>query len=774
MDVEWLPPHGPFRMAFKSLKTADPIRFADDFELDLRAYELRRSGRTLKLERIPMELLILLIERRGELVTREQIIEGIWGKDVFLDTESGINAAIRKIRQVLKDDPERPRFVQTVTGKGYRFVAPVESVSNVVSIEESEGIRQVPAVLAASVAVLEPVDRSKERSKRRLLPWAVVAVGVVAAGLVLWHWWPTSPARPVVTRFTISLPPSEQFEMSRGGLAISPDGSYLVYSASTARTGAQQLYLRPMDRNEAALIPGTEGAWGPFFSPDGEWIAFTASGQLKKVPLRGGTPIVLCAKINPSTGSWGPDGTIVFTETQHWGGNENGRLMRVTAAGRDLQVVTPPEKTPTEFSPRWPQVLPRGDAILYVQGGTSAAFSDDAMIVAQSLRTGERKILIRGGTSPRYVSTGHLIYAQGGRLLAIQFDAARLEVTGNAFPVAEDVWQGPGGYAAYDVSRNGALVSMSAGDTGVGNRTLTWVEGTGTPIPINATARQYSQPSLSRDGKHIAVVIGDPWRQSDIWILDLEQNIGRQVTESQAGENAAAPLWTPDGKRIIYASGTRGRSLYWQAVDGNSPAESLFNGDLIDPSAPGMILATACSPDGRFLIFQRGDQRRFDLWMLSLSSEHKASSLFDKSDITRTYPQISPDGRRLAYTSDESGHDEIYVQPFPALGDKWQVSVGGGKEPRWSSDGHQLFFRQGDRMMAVDVQTKSTLKAERAHLLFEGSYARSGFWTNYDVAADGQRFVMLREEDEARANSVLRVVLNWADELESHSRRGSN
>jgi serine/threonine-protein kinase len=706
-------------MASKSLRTADPIRFADDFELDLRAYELRCSGRPLKLERIPMELLVLLIQRRGELVTREQIIEEIWGKDVFLDTESGINAAIRKIRQVLKDDPERPRFVQTVTGKGYRFVAPVQSVSNVVSIEESEGIREVPVLPAKSVAVLEPVSGSK----RRLLPWAVVALGVVSAGLALLRWWPTRLARPVVTRFTISLPSSEQFEMARGGLAISPDGSYVVYSVSTAKTGAQQLYLRPMDRNEAALIPGTEGAWGPFFSPDGEWIAFTAGGQLKKVPLRGGTPMVLCPKINPSPGSWGPGGTIVFTETQQWGGNENGKLMRVTAAGRDLQVVTPPDKTPTEFPPRWPQVLPSADAILYVTGGTSAAFSDDATIVAQSLRSGERKILIHGGTSPHYVSTGHLIYAQGGRLLAIRFDEARLAVTGAAFPVAEYVWQGPGGYAAYDVSRNGALVSLSAGDRVVANRTLIWVDRTGTLLPVNATARQYSQPSLSRDGKHIAVVIGDPFRQSDIWILDLEQNIVRQFTSSQAGESAAAPLWTPDGKRIIFVSGTHGRSLYRQAADGNSPPELLFNGDLIDHPAPGIVFATSCSPDGRFLVFQRGDQRRFDLWMLRLSGEHKASPLFDESDITRTYPQISPDGRRLAYTSDESGREEVYVQPFPALGDKWQVSVGGGKEPRWSGDGHQLFFRQADRMMAVDVQTQSTFKADRAHFLFEGPYA---------------------------------------------------
>ena len=455
------------RMASNPLKSADPIRFAGDFELDLSAYQLRRSGRPLKLERIPMELLLMLIEHRGELVTREQIIERIWGKDVFLDTESGINGAIRKIRQALKDDPEEPRFLQTVTGKGYRFVAPLENGFTA----QSEDRVEVPA---ESVAAMEPAHRSN----RHFLSWVLVAIGVVSAGSALRHWWPAGPT-PGITRFTISLPPADQFSMGRGGLAISPDGTYLVYSATVSKTGTRQLYLRPMDRNEAALIPGTDGAVGPFFSPDGEWIAFTAGGQLKKVPLRGGTPIAVCAKANPSTGNWGPDGTIFFTETLNPTGNQNGRLMRVAAAGGKPQDVTPAEKTSTEFPPRWPQVLPAGNAVLYVSGGTSAAFSDDALIVAQSLKTGERKILVQGGTAPRYVSTGHLVYAQGGRLFAVPFDAARLEVTGAAFPVAEDVWQGPGGYVAYDISRSGLLVSLSSGEMGVGNRTLNWVDRNG-------------------------------------------------------------------------------------------------------------------------------------------------------------------------------------------------------------------------------------------------------------------------------------------------------
>ena len=652
------------------------------FELDFGTGELRKQGLKIKLQEQPFQVLAMLLERPGDLVTREELLKRLWPSGTFVDFDHGLNVAVKKLRQALNDSAENPRFIETLSRRGYRFVAPVE----IISPKETD---------SAAVAVLEPVHRSK----RQVLPWPVVAVALLAAGLTLWHWWPTRSQHPPVARFTITLPPSDQFEMARGGLSISPDGSSLVYVASATKTGAPQLFLRPINRNEAVLIPGTEGAMGPFFSPDGEWIAFTAGGQLKKVPLHGGTPIVLCPKVNPSAGSWGPDGTIVFTDTQVAEGNENGKLMRVTAGGRDLQVVTPPDKTPSEFPPRWPQVLPTGDAILYVTGGTSAAFSDDAMIVAQSLRTGERKTLIHGGTSPRYISTGYLVYAQGGKLLAIRFDVARLKIAGTAFPVEEDIWQGPAGYVAYDVSRNGVLVSVSAGDRGVGNRTVTWVDRSGTSTPVDATARQYSQPSLSRDGKQLAVVIGDPLRQSDIWVLDLEQNTVRQFTLSQAGESAAAPLWTPDGRRILYASGAHGRSLYWRAADGDGPAELLFNGDLVDASAPGMILATSCSPDGRFVVFQRGDIRHFDFWVLNLSGEHKASPL-PESGFDKAAPQISPDGRWLAYASDESGRPEVYVQSFPALDHKWRISLGGGEEPRWSRDGRQLFFRHGDKMMA--------------------------------------------------------------------------
>lgn len=745
------------------------------FELNFKTGELRRAGLKIKLQDQPFQVLAMLLERPGELVTREELHSRLWPSGTFGDFDHGLNVAVKKLRIALGDAADNPRFIETLARRGYRFIGQIENEGESAGEDlngdpvPGEPSRPNAGSMHVAVAVL-PVHPATRRAPL----WLAFGLVVVATGFAMSRWWPTHSPSRVVTRFTIALPPSNEFTVDRGGLVISPDGVYLVYSATALKTGSRQLHLRPMDRNEASLISGTEGALGPFFSPDGKWIAFTSGGQLKKVPLHGGPPITLCAKTNQFSGAWGPDDTIFFTEffTEGSGesSNKNGKLMRVAATGGTPQEITPAEKAPSEFGSRWPQVLPGGTTVIYVNGGTSAAFSDDATIVAQNLKTGERKVLIQGGTAPRYVSTGHLVYARGGSLVAVPFDARRVEVTGTAFPVTDDIWQGPAGYVAYDISRDGLLVSLSGGDRNVFNRTLQWVDRTGTVVPINMPARPYSQPRLSPDGKRLAVAIGDPLRQTDIWILDLQQNVARQVTFSKAGESAAAPLWTPDRKRIIYASGAHGRSLSWQAADGSGEEELLFSSSR---SVFGMMLGTSASPDGRFLVFQRGDLRDFDLWSFNLSGDHNISPLVTTA-FTTTYPQISPDGHQLAYTSDESGRFEVYVQSFPHLGGKALVSVGGGEEPHWSRDGRQIFYRQGDRMMVVDGPFKSTAKARSPHLLFQTSYARSDFWTNYDVSADGQRFLMLKDEDESRANQVLRVVLNWTDELKSHTRATTN
>jgi eukaryotic-like serine/threonine-protein kinase len=596
----------------------------------------------------------------------------------------------------------------------------------------------------------------------------VVLVVAALAGSVGWNLKPVPApsARSVVTRFIVALRPSEQVAPAGGGLAISPDGTYLAYTSAPSAGGTRtafavsmeesrytrQIFLRPMNRSEAVPIPGTDNATGLFFSPDGQWIAFTADGKLKKVPLGGGTPILLCERLGGGTGSWGPDGTILFPEPA-------GKLMRVAAAGGTPEVVPTTEVKPGENGPGFPEVLPGGQAILYAIGG--GVYYDDAAIVAQSLRTAERKTLIQGGTSPHYLSTGHIVYAQGGRLLVVPFDLRRLEVTGTAAPILEDVWQGPGGYAAYSVARNGSLAYINGGESaGVTRSTLNWVDRTGAARRLSENHLFFS-PSLSPDGQRVAITNGDLAPIFDVWISDLNRGTLARLTFGKPGELAASAVWTPDGKRVIYS--VANRKLMWRPADGSGTEEQLFSGsDLIFP--------LSCSPDGQLLVFYQIHGEHRDLWALTLAGNHEARPLIE-SPFDKVEAQISPDGRWLAYASNESGHQEVYAQPFPDLGGKWQISTAGGAEPRWSRDGHQLFYLSGDKMMVVEIQTKAGFSAGSPRLLFDQPYAHNtllGRAATYDVAPDGQHFLMLRADDTQSSQLQLRVVLNWTAELKSH------
>jgi serine/threonine-protein kinase len=612
------------------------------------------------------------------------------------------------------------------------------------------------AIAAPAVAPPMPAQPLWQRA----LPWSLAAVLAAVTALAFWRPWIPAPARPVVARFAASLQPSESLNPATGGLAISPDGAYIAYMSTPSSGAARQLFLRAMDRAEAIPIPGAEGATGLFFSPDSQWIAFTAGGKLKKVPRAGGTPITLCDKSIGHTGTWGPDGTIYFFEPA-------GKLMRVPGAGGAPEVLATIEAKPGENEPRWPEVLPGGEAILFAMGGTP--LYDDATIIAQSLKTGERKTLIQGGTSPRYLSTGHIVYGQGGRLLAIPFDLRRLEVTGAAAPVLEDVWQAAGGFLAYGVSGNGSLAYVNGGQAGVLARsTLHWVDRSGDARPVGS-AHAFVDPSLSPDGQRLAIRNGDIAALSDIYVSDLNRGTLTRLTFAKPGEQTYSPVWTPDGTRVIYSlssgagAGTAGRGgawkIMWRSADGSGAEESLFSGT-------GAMFPLSISPDGQLLVFQQGPVARRDLWVLPLAGERKARPLLEGS-FDEVAAQISPDGRWLAYVSNETGRQEVYVQPFPGLGGKWQVSATGGTEPRWSRDGRQLFYRSGNKMMAVDVQTRSGFAAGTPRMLFDQPYAiNPNAAARYDVAPDGQHFLMLKVDETLSSPLELRVVLNWADEVQ--------
>jgi hypothetical protein len=359
-----------------------------------------------------------------------------------------------------------------------------------------------------------------------------------------------------------------------------------------------------------------------------------------------------------------------------------------------------------------------------------------------------------GGARPSYAPTGHLVYAQAGTLMAVPFDPQRLGVNGSPVPVLEGVLQSPStGVAQYSFSSTGS-VAYVAGIQGT-RRKLVWVDRKGAEQPLPAPLHSYRSPRLSPDGRRVAAVIAE--QGANIWLYDLARETLTRLTFG--GGNSNTPIWTPDGKRIAFNSSFGGPvHVFWQLADGSGTAESLTAGEYqhIDGS---------WSPDGQVLAFvELNPVTGRDIWTLHVSGDRKPQP-FLRTQFNETAPSFSPDGRWLAYASDESGRYEIYVQPYPGPGGKWQISTEGGTEPAWGHNG-EIFYRSGDKMIAVETKTQPSFSADKPKVLFVGQYVLSLLtMANYDVSPNGQRFVMIKEDEQAATATQINVVLNWFEEL---------
>jgi serine/threonine-protein kinase len=602
--------------------------------------------------------------------------------------------------------------------------------------------------IAESETAIAPAQtevRGPVAPRRRLIFVAVGAllIGAALTGVAMWNRMPGAPALAVspssVTRLAIALPPGETLSISQNQpiIALSPNGDQLSYVA--LRDGKQQLFVRAMNSLEPRVFPGTDGALAPFFSPDGQWIAFFADGKLKKVAAGGGAVATIANATGFSGGSWDNAGTILFVDTP------GGPLLRVAADGGVPQVLARNNKQGTSS----PEFLPNGRAIIF---GIASGPYGGGSVVARSLDTGQERILASNAAFPRFVSSGHLVFWRAQNLVAVPFDAVNLQLTGTEVPVVEDVLLGQFSIAA----RTGSLAYVT-GMTGSSQRRMIWVTRNGARLPLDAPIRSYDSPQISPDGRKVAVEVG-----SQTWIYDFGR--GALTRLAFEGETNDSPIWSPDGKRIAVRSdrtGTANMSMFWQLADGGGGAEPLTNAGVGQ-------LPRSFSPDGKILAFQEvnADTRR-NIWMLRMA-DRKAQP-FLTTPATEGAVKFSPDGRWLAYVSDESGRPEIFVQPFPATGGKWQVSTDGGTEPAWNRNGRELFYRSGTRMMAVDVATESTFSAGKPRMLFEGNYATSQFPLTgfaYDVSADGQRFLMIEGTGgQGTASAEINVVLNWSEEL---------
>jgi Tol biopolymer transport system component/predicted Ser/Thr protein kinase len=593
---------------------------------------------------------------------------------------------------------------------------------------------------------------------RRALIFGLGALLLVAvlASLVTWNLKPgPAPAPQPVSRLVVNLPPGQQLAGLDGGpaVALSPDGTYLAYVARQG--GAQQIYLRAMDSLEAKSIPGTEGGVNPFFSPDGRWLGFFAGGTLKKVSVSGGAALTLGDAGTPRGASWGSHGTITFAPTNV------SVLHQMPDAGGAPQPLTRFEKR--EAAHRWPDLLPGGKAVLFAAGPT-INFTN-SQVAVQSIGTGERRNLVQGGMSPRYAPSGYLVYAQGGSLMAVPFDPHRLDVMGTAVPVVEGVLQSPvNGNAQYSFSATGSLVYILGGVQSAQSK-LVWVSRNGAEQPLAVSAHAYLTPRFSPDGRRVAVSIQE--QESQIWLYDLSRKtLTRFTFEGSANLGA---VWTPDGKRLAFNSNREGpTNLFWQLADGSGGLERLATSEYLQ--AP-----SSWSPDGQLLAFHEvNPNTQRDIWVLRMGGDPSAGSgqvrkaqPFLRTRFDEAGPRFSSDGRWLAYNSNESGRYEIYVQPYPGPGGKWQISTEGGTEPVWNPNGRELFYRSGDKMMAVDIATQPGFAAGTPRMLFEGLYDPAPYpLANYDVSPDGQRFLMLKPtEHEQAAPTQINVVLNWFEEL---------
>jgi len=579
----------------------------------------------------------------------------------------------------------------------------------------------------------------------------LVLAGAAVAGIVGWITRP-KPVPATIDRWAYALPDSQAFRnMAWTVMALSPDGRRFVYNTTDG------LYVRSMDELEARLIPGTEESLqNLFFSPDGQSVAYFANNQLKRIALSGGAPVVIAAGLTNLDGaSWGQGDTILF--------DQDTGMYRVSAKGGTPERVIAARAGENLGRP---ELLPDGETVLFTT--VIASNWDAAQIVAQSLSTGERTVLIQGGRSAHYLPTGHLIYARGDGLFARAFDLDTLKVSGGAVPLVQSVMRAANTDSAnYGIAANGTLAYVRGTDR-TARHSLIWVDRDGSEELINAPVRNYQYAQLSPDGTRVALDSRD--EENDIWIFDLARGNLQRLTRDP-GMNRS-PVWWLDGRVAFSRASGNAEDIYWQAADGSGMAEPLTNNssELQLPLFPSSF-----TPDGSVLLSTAGDD---DIWMTTIDGTAATSAPLLNNAWREGSPALSPDGRWLAYKSAESGQDEVYVRPFPNTETfRRKISTNGGSHPDWNPDGSELFYLELERdgsgtgaLMAVPIDAGTSFTPGTPRKLFAGNFVAIGGGRGvYDVANDGQRFLMIKNaagSDGEDARNEIIIVQNFVEELQ--------
>ena len=596
-----------------------------------------------------------------------------------------------------------------------------------------------------------PATKSIGRASRLVGPdaaWIAWGIALVATAVAITLWLSSRslplPDQPLV-RLDVELKSNGVLGSEVGtDVILSPDGTRVVFVSRSA-DGIAHLNVRRLDQANSIQLPGTEGARSPFFSPDGRWVGFWAAAKLKKASIEGGSPIVLCEATGGLGASWGKDGSIVANLTS------TGTLWRLPSSGGEPVMMV--DLTKETAIPAWPQVLPDANAVLFTR--IDAAGADTASIEVLSFLDGKRTVLVRGATYGRYLPNGYLTYVNQGTLFAVAFDVSRLEIRGTAIPVLDDVsYASTFGYAQVDFSQTGTLVYRTA----TGQVVAAWLDRSGNAEPVISDSARYRAPRFSPDGRRLALVK----TVSGIATAEQDENKGRDTSRATCG---ADRTWSPDGRFLVGGGGPG--SMVW--INAQDP-------DTRRPLMPGSAnrVSWSFTPDGRRLAYhEMGPTTGFDLWTVPVEIVGDAlktgtPELFLRTPSFEVYPSFSPDGRWLAYGSNESGTTEVYVRAFPDNGTKVRVSENGGRIPRWSSNTRELLYRTDDqRLMVVTYSTEGgAFVAEKPRLWTTARLADTGVLPNFDLDQNGKRVLALLPAPENRqTENHATFILNFFDEV---------
>jgi len=590
-----------------------------------------------------------------------------------------------------------------------------------------------------------PAPVAARRRNRERLAWGVAVAAALASATFAALWVRRAPEPPQVVRFEIAAPDGLP---EVGSPRLSPDGRHLAFNARDEK-GEEGIWIRPLNSLTAQRLAGTEGArLRPFWSPDSRYLAFMAEGKLKKIPVTGGPAQVICDAPTGADGTWSDDGVILYD------GTGSDPLMRVPAGGGipTAQVsTTPAEGDKAAAQVGWPQFLPGSPRFLYVAWGAS-----QPEVKLASLEGGETRTVLAGQSRVEFVPPGYLLYVRDNTLVAQPFDARAGRLEGDPVPLAQDLGLDSVGLAHFSASHNG-VVAFRSGEAGGGR--LVWVDRKGQSEQTVGEPADIRSTALSPDGRWLAMALkSGASSSSDIWVRDLVRGVTSRFSFNE--EDDENPVWSADGSRIAWGTQRNGQfDLAVKAVGGTGDEEVLLEAD-------GNQFPSSWSPDGKSLLYITVDpETSWDIGVLPLEGDHTPRS-YVRSKFVELRARFSPNGRWVAYQTNESGRPEVYVQAFPGPGGKWQISTAGGGEPQWGPDGKELFYLAQGRIMRVAVQTGASFEAGIPELAFGATLRPITTNNRYLLSRDGRRFLLLSSllQDSTPPTTV---VLNWTAELDA-------